>query len=138
MSVSIPQSHRDLLEKPVFVTVATVLPDNQPHLSVVWCSFDGETIWLNTTRGRMKDKNLTARPQATVLAIDPENSYRYLEIRTEVAEVTEEGAVEHITQLAQKYTDKKSYYGGFAPAERANQETRVIYKLKPTKVVTFG
>lgn len=137
MSVSIPDSHKDLLEGPVYVTLATVLPSGQPQLSVVWCSFDGDLIWVNTARGRLKDKNLTARPKATIMAIDLQSPYRWIEVRADVVEVTEEGAVDHIHELSRLYMGK-NYYGDFAPAERASQETRVIYKLKPNKVVAFG
>jgi len=137
MSASIPESHKDLLEKPVFVTLGTVNANGQPQLSVIWCSFDGTHIWVNTIRGRLKEKNMAARPLVTILAIDPENSYRYLEVRGQVDEVTEEGAVDHIHQLSQMYVNQQ-YYGDFTPAERANEETRVIYKIRPTKVVAFG
>lgn len=137
MSVTIPDSHKDLLEGPVYVTLATVLPSGQPHLSVVWCGFDGEHILINTARGRVKDKNMTARPKATVMAIDPQNPYRWIEVRADVAEATEEGGVDHIHELSRLYMGK-NYYGDFAPAERASQETRVIYKLKPNRVVAFG
>jgi PPOX class probable F420-dependent enzyme len=137
MSTTIPESHKDLLEGPIYVTLATVMPDGQPQLTVVWCGFDGNLIWVNTARDRMKDKNLTARPMATIMAIDPENPYRWIEVRTEVVEATEEGAVDHIHELSRLYMGK-NYYGEFAPAEMADQETRVIYKLKPKKAVAFS
>jgi PPOX class probable F420-dependent enzyme len=137
MSAAIPDSHKDLLEGPVYVTLATVLSSGQPHLSVVWCGFDGEHVLINTARGRVKDKNMTARPQATVMAIDPQNPYRWIEVRADVAEATEEGGVDHIHELSRLYMGK-NYYGDFAPAEAADKETRVIYKLKPNKVVAFG
>lgn len=134
---TIPESHRDLLEKPVYVVLTTVMPDGQPQSTIVWCSFDGERIWVNTVRGRLKDKNMTARPKATILAMDPENAYHWLEVRCDVDEVTEEGAVDHISELSKQYTGKTPYYGGFAPAERAKRETRVIYKLRPNHVVAY-
>ena len=138
MSATIPDSYKDLLEKPVVVTLATVMPDHQPQLSVVWCSYDGTHILVNTARGRQKDTNMTERPMVTILALDPENPYRYLEVRGTVAEVTEEGGVDHIDQLAQMYTGKSPYFGQVAPAEDKDKQTRVIYKIKPTKVVAFG
>ena len=138
MSATIPESHTDLLEGPVFVTLGTVMPDGQPQLSVVWCSYDGTHIWVNTARGRQKDKNLTARPKATLLAMDPNSPYRWIEVRAAVDEVTEEGGLDHINRLAKLYVGADSYYGGFAPAELAEKETRVIYKLKPTRVIAFG
>jgi hypothetical protein len=75
---------------------------------------------------------------ATIMAIDPENPYRYLEVRGRVAEATEDGAVESINNLAQKYRNKPTYYGGVTPAEQANKETRVLFKIEPTHVNAFG
>ncbi|MCL4871527.1 MAG: PPOX class F420-dependent oxidoreductase [Anaerolineae bacterium] len=138
MSTLIPDSYRDLLDGPVLVTLVTLLPDGQPHASPVWCNYDGTHILLNTTRGRQKEKNMKARPQATVLAVDPTDPYRYLEVRGRIVEMTEEGGVEHISQLAKLYAGAESYYGDFAPAERRLTETRVVCKLVPTKVVAHG
>ncbi len=137
MSAVIPEEYRDLLDEPIYVTVATVMPDGQPQLSVVWCSYDGEHVLVNTARNRQKEKNLLARPMATVMAIDPKNPYRWLEVRGSV-ELTEEGALDHINSLAKAYRGADAYYGGVTPAEMANKETRVICKIKPTRVIAFG
>ncbi|MCP4357303.1 MAG: PPOX class F420-dependent oxidoreductase [Chloroflexi bacterium] len=139
MSVNIPESHRDLLEGPVVVTIGTVNPDGQPQLSAVWAGFDGDgqTVLVNTAVGRQKEKNLRQRPQATVLAIDPQNPYRYLEVRGSV-ELTREGALDHINQMAKLYTGQDSYYGGVTPADLAEQETRILVKIKPNRVVANG
>lgn len=138
MSAQIPDSHVDLLTDPVYVTMITVMPDGQPQATVTWCDYDGRYVLVNTARGRQKERNLSQRPKATILAIDPENPYRYLEVRGRVAEATEEGAVESINSLAQKYRNKPTYYGGVAPAERANKETRVLFKIEPTHVNAIG
>lgn len=137
MSAVIPDEFKDLLERPIFVTVATVLPDGQPHCSVTWCDYDGEHVLINTARGRRKEKNLLEQPMATILAIDPDNPYRYLEVRGTV-ELTEEGARDHIDKMARLYTGAEKYYGDFAPAEQENKEIRVLCKITPTKVVTFN
>jgi PPOX class probable F420-dependent enzyme len=137
MSVKIPESFRDLLEKPVVVTLATVMPDGQPQLSAVWYSYDGEYLLVNSARGRQKDKNMQERPQVSILAVDPQNPYRYLEVRGEVVEITEKGAKESIDELARKYTGSPSYYGHVAPAELENKEVRVLYKIRPTHVTTM-
>ena len=134
MSTKIPDSHKYLLEEAIPVTIGTIMPNGDPQLSVVWCDYDGEHLLLNTARGRQKDKNLLARPTATVLAYDPKNSLRYIEVRGTVVEMTEEGAVEQMNTLAKLYAGVDTYYGGFAPLERQQTETRVLIKLKPTRV----
>ncbi len=137
MSKPIPEAYQDLLTGPVSVTMATIMPDGAPQLSVVWCSYDGEFVLVNTARGRQKDKNLQARPVASILAIDPQNPYRYLEIRGSV-ELTEDGAKEHINDMARLYRGVPAYYGFSAPAELEQTETRVLCKITPTHVVARG
>jgi PPOX class probable F420-dependent enzyme len=99
----------------------------------VWFSFDGTHIWINTARGRQKDRNMLERPVVSVLSVDPENPYRYLEVRGVVDEVTEDGAVDHINYLSGRYTGNPDYYK--ANPQQRERETRVIFKIKPTKFV---
>ena len=138
MTIQIPDTHRDLLEKPLPVSLATLNPNGQPQLSVVWCNLDGEHILINTARGRLKEKNMAARPIVAILAYDQNDPYRYVEIRGKVVEMTESGAVDHIDQLANLYTGHEKYYGGFQDPARAAKETRVICRIEPTKIVTYG
>jgi PPOX class probable F420-dependent enzyme len=135
MPKTVPADMTDLLERPVYVTLATVNEDGSPQLTVVWCGYDGRDVLVNTVRGRKKERNMSARPVASVLATDPENPYRWLAIRGSV-ELSEEGALEHIEELAHKYFGK-SYYGGVAPAELKGQQTRVICRITPTSVVAY-
>jgi PPOX class probable F420-dependent enzyme len=138
MSATIPESHRDLLEGPIYVTLATVMPDGQPHATIVWCSYDGSHVLINTRRGTQKERNMRKRSMATIMAIDPQNPYRYLEIRGSVDEITEEGGLDHINQLAQLYANKPTFYGGVAPAEMEDKVVRVICKIRPRRVRTVG
>jgi PPOX class probable F420-dependent enzyme len=138
MSTSIPDSHKDLLGAPVYVDLVTVMPDGQPQASVVWCSYDGKHVLVNTAVGRQKESNMQARPKATILSVDPQNPFRYLEVRGTVEAITEDGAMEHINALAKAYRNADSYYGGVMPADMAEKETRVICKIKPTRVNAMG
>jgi PPOX class probable F420-dependent enzyme len=132
--IPIPDTHKDLLTGAVVVSLVTVMPDGTPQATPIWIDYDGTHLIVNTARGRQKDRNMQRRSKVAVLAIDPKNSYRWLEVRGEVDDISEEGAVEVINKLAKKYRGVDSYYGGAAPAERATQETRVTYKIKPLHI----
>jgi PPOX class probable F420-dependent enzyme len=132
MTASIPESHRDLLDGPVYVQMATYMKDGSIQVNPVWCSFDDEHILINTALGRVKDKNLRANPTVTILAMDPENSYRWLEVRGTVDEITEDGADEHIDDLGELYLNQRPY------PFRQKGEVRIIYKIKPLKVQAFA
>lgn len=132
----IPDTHTDLLTGPVYVVMVTVMPDGQPQATPVWANFDGARIWINSATGRQKDRNLRANPRVTVFALDPQNPFRWIEVRGVVDEISEDGAVDHINTLSDLYTGNPDYYR-FNPAAKG-QETRVIYKIKPVKVNTSG
>lgn len=136
MAVSIPEKHRDLLERAIVVSLATVMPSSQPQVTPVWCSYDGTHIWINTARGRLKDRNMQRNERVTILAIDPDNPYRWIEVRGCVDEITEEGALDHINSLAKLYRGRDDYYAPM-PDQRY-KETRVIYKILPMHVTTGG
>lgn len=134
MSSLIPDSHKDLLLGAVVVSLATLNPDGSPQVTPVWVDYDGEHLLVNTARGRQKDRNMTERPQVTVLAIDPSNPYRWMEIRGRVIGQTEDGAVAFMDRMAKLYFGRDKYYAG-GNAEREGKETRILYTIQPEKVV---
>jgi PPOX class probable F420-dependent enzyme len=138
VTAAIPTSHLDLLEQPIVVVLATVMPDGQPQVNCVWCLYDGSDLRFFTWRGTQKERNLRKRPQATVLAIDPHNSYRYLEIRGTVEEVTPEGAEELADQLTRRYVDQPTFFGHVEPDEKRKEMELLACRIKPIRVVIYG
>jgi PPOX class probable F420-dependent enzyme len=136
MSVVIPESHRDLFERPVVVALATVNPDGQPQVTPVWVDYDGEFVIINTARGRQKDRNMEARPQVTVMAMDPDDPYRWVEVRGVIEEIDEASGLDVINRLSAKYRNQPDYYAR-NPSMRGS-ETRVTYRIRPTKVTKGG
>jgi PPOX class probable F420-dependent enzyme len=130
---AIPDTYLDLLQqKKAFADLATVMADGSPQVTPVWFDFTDEVIRVNTAKGRVKSRTL--RPGAPVaLAItDPENPYRYLQIRGRVRRAIEEGADAHIDSLAKKYLGKDTY------PFRQPGEVRVTYEIEPTSASGMG
>ncbi len=125
MAQVIPEKYLDLFEKKAFAHLATVMPDGQPQVTPVWCDYDGQHVIVNSARGRQKDRNMERDPRVSLEILDPDNPYRYLEIRGRVVEITEEGAAAHIDKMAKKYLGVDKY-----PNSRPG-EVRVIYKIAP-------
>jgi PPOX class probable F420-dependent enzyme len=126
---NVPESHAGLLkdETRALLYLATTMKDGAPQVTPVWFDTDGEHILVNSARGRVKDRNMRARPLIAACIQDPHDPYHYLQVRGRVVAVTEEGALEHIGRLALKYTGKP--WRGVGP-----DEVRVIYKIQPVKV----
>ncbi len=132
MTLQIPKSHRDLLSDDVrsFAVLATTMPDGSPQATPVWFDQEGEFMRVNTARDRVKDRNMMARPWVALTILDPDDPYRYIQIRGEVVENTEQGAVDHINRLSAKYTGNPKY-------QVAEGDVRVIYKIRPTSVFSM-
>jgi len=127
MAEIIPGNMRDLFERRVFAHLATLMPDGRPQVTPVWCDFDGRYVQINTAIGRQKDKNLLRDGRVALSLTDPDNPYRYLEVRGRVAERTENGADAHIDRLSSKYLGKPYPY-------RQASEKRVLYRILPEHV----
>jgi len=126
---SIPERFRTLLkdETRALLYLATTMADGAPQVTPVWFNTDGEHILINSAKGRVKDRNMRARPAVAVCIQDPRDPYHYLQLRGRVVEILEEGALEHIQALARKYTGQP--WRGSGP-----DEVRVIYKILPNNV----
>ena len=116
MSQPIPEKFHDLFSRSILCAFTTINPDGQPHTVPVWCDFDGEHVRLNAPAATKKARNLRANKKVSLLVIDPQNRYHWVEIQGYVGEVRDEahGAREHINQLSEKYTGNPVYqpYGG--------------------------
>jgi PPOX class probable F420-dependent enzyme len=132
MSQVIPDKYRDLFSKRAFASLATLMPDGSPQVTPVWVDLDGDLVVVNSARGRQKDKNMRRDPRVALAIIDPDNPYRYLQIRGRVVEITEEGAAAHIDKMAKKYLGADKY-----PYKQSN-EVRVMYKIQPERVNMMG
>jgi PPOX class probable F420-dependent enzyme len=125
MADSIPAEYLDLFEKRAFGFLATLMPDGSPQVTPVWVDYDGEHVLINSAIGRQKDENIARDPRVAVAIMDPDNAYRYLQIRGRVVEATTEGADAHINKMAYKYQGRELYKRG------SPDEQRVIYKIQP-------
>ena len=103
--MSIPENFGDLLswEKKSFAHLALVLRDGTPQCTPLWFHYDGTHIIINSALGRVKDKAMRQTPHVALAISDPDNPYRYIQIRGKVVEITEEGAratIDHLSEIA--------------------------------------
>jgi PPOX class probable F420-dependent enzyme len=128
----IPESHADILDKPAFAHLSTLMSDGSPQASAVWVDTDGAAVVINSAEGRLKDRNIRRDPRVAVSVTDPENPYRSLMIRGRVTKITNEGADQHIDRMAKKYMGVDAY------PYRTPDEVRVMYYIEPDKVTAMG
>lgn len=125
MAKTIPGEFEDLFEKKAFGHLATLMPDGQPQSTPVWIDSDGRHVLVNTAAGRQKSANVERDARVAISIQDPDDPYRYLEVRGRVVETTEEGAEQHIDRLAKRYLGEDRY------PWRAEGEKRLLLKIRP-------
>jgi PPOX class probable F420-dependent enzyme len=134
MSAQIPEAFRPVLGDDVkaFANLGTLLPNGSPQVTPVWFDTFGDTIRVNSAKGRWKDRNMRRDGRVALAIMDPQNPYRYVQIRGRVERITEDGADAHIDRLAKKYMGADTY------PFRQPGEVRVIYVIRPERVTTMG
>ncbi|HEY5296253.1 MAG TPA: PPOX class F420-dependent oxidoreductase [Gaiellaceae bacterium] len=115
-----------------WATVVTLREDGSPHATPVWIDTDGENVIFNTSIGRAKERHLRRDPRISVTVLPSENQQAGYVSVTGTAEITEEGAYDHIDRMAQKYLGQDKY-PYLQPGEQ-----RVIVTVKPDKIDSQG
>jgi PPOX class probable F420-dependent enzyme len=126
----IPDEFRDLLERPVIADLATVREDGTPQVNPMWFAWDGEFIRFTHTNSRRKYRNVKANPAVAISIVDPENSYRYLEVRGVVERIDPDPTGAFFVELAERYD---APFGAHPPKDAAD---RVVVVVRPTRTST--
>ena len=140
MTIRIPESHQDLINGPYNAALSTLMPDGQPQTTPVWCNCRGDVILINTMKGFRKEKNMRRDPRVTLLAYDPKDPLRNVEIRGAVVEMTEDGARKHLDELTQLYLGKPGahFFGDSVPAELQSTYTPIRVSIAPKRIRIEG
>jgi PPOX class probable F420-dependent enzyme len=125
------EKHRKFLEQPFVGTVTTLRDDGSPHSTIVWVDNDTDDIMFNTAVGRAKERHLRKDPRASLLVVDPANTYQWIAV-SGPAELTTEGADAQIDKLAKKYLGKDEY------PWRNPEEERITVRIHPDKLEASG
>jgi PPOX class probable F420-dependent enzyme len=127
------EKYSDLLnQKKAFANLATVMPDGTPQVTPVWFDYRGGVLRINTEKKRTKARNMKPGAAVAAVIVDPDNPYRYVQIRGNVARVAEEGADAHIDSLTKKYMGQDKY-----PYTQPG-DVRIIIEITPKTVSGMG
>lgn len=131
MSVEIPVSHQDLFEQALVATFVTLTPDGKPHATIVWCRLNGAHVQLAILDDTQKYQNLLQNPHVSLVVIDTNAPYRYIEVRG-TAELSHAGAeaTPIMQDIARKYRPEFDW--------QTNEHKRYIVTITASKVLTHG
>lgn len=102
-STTVPDTHLDLLQRPLFAHLATVRPDGAPQSSVMWFEWDGRHARFTHTSTRQKFRNFSHEPRVAFSILDPDDPYRFLEVRGVVSSIEPDPDAEFYLSLQRRY-----------------------------------
>ncbi len=118
---------RDKLSRRNFGFLATLMADGWPHVSPVWVDVEDDRILVNTSAGRVKERNIRRDPRVGLSIAEADDPYDKVDIRGRVVEVFGgEEAREHIHALNRKY------HQTYEPYPLRPGEERFILHIEPT------
>jgi PPOX class probable F420-dependent enzyme len=122
------QSYQDLIDDKTkaYAVISTLMDDGSPQATPIWFNTKDGYFLVNSVKGRVKDLNVRKRPRVALVILDPDNPFRYVQVRGRVVEITTQGAEAHIHELSRKYTGHDF--------EIRPDMIRVIYKIMPDRV----
>ena len=122
---AVPDGYADLLERPLYAHLATTRPDGTVQVNPMWFDWDGERLRFTHTTKRQKYRNVTSHRQVALSIADPDNPYRYLEVRGEVDDIEPDPAADFYMHLNNRY-------GGPFKQAPPDAPDRVVLVVRPT------
>jgi PPOX class probable F420-dependent enzyme len=122
--MDLPEKAKKLIDGKNFASVATLMRDGSPQVTVTWIDRDGNIIVINTTKGRVKTRNIIRDPRVALSIFDMNDPYDAVFIRGRVIEVREEGAEAHVDKISRKYVGSDYRQHG----------DRVMLRIEPHRV----
>jgi len=128
----IPDTHKDLLESTALMNVASLGPSGEPQVTPVWFGWDGEHLRFSITKARQKFRNLSRDGRVAVSIVDPQNPYRYLEVRGTVVRIEDDPTGAYIDEMAKKYLGQDKY-----PWAQPGDERKIVV-IEPLRTSQMG
>jgi PPOX class probable F420-dependent enzyme len=127
-----PESHLDLVERPLFAHLATVRQDGGPQVNPMWFLWDPaeEVIKLTHTKTRHNYRYIQADPRVALSITDPDDQYRYLQVRGIVEKIEDDPTGAFYNVLSTRYRGH--------PIEVRDKDVRVIMYVRPVAFKTRG
>ena len=108
----------DLLARPIVAVIATIGVMDGVQITPVWTEYVSGHLLLSIAASTQKARNIAANRAVGLCYVDPDNHYRYLQVRGQVTDVSTVAAHEHLDRMSQRYWGVRPYPGHDYTQER--------------------
>jgi PPOX class probable F420-dependent enzyme len=126
MPPSLSLEVKQLIDRPNFAHLSTLMPDGSPTSTPVWVGREGDHIVICTGENSLKAKNTRRDPRVALSVVDFKNPYEEVQMRGKVIERRPDPDLKIMDPISHKYIGK--------PFPFRNPEGRVAFILELEKV----
>ena len=133
--------YRGLLDRPITVTLGLIGPDGRVSMTPMWFDHQDGKVLVNTASHRPKCAWIRRHPRLSILIVNPENSYHWVQIKSTVEREKREwepGGEEVTAQLDRIWTKYTGKPGPYALRDPSIEEKRVLFVCRVDRIATFG
>ena len=109
---------KQLIDRPNFAHLATLMPDGSPSSTPVWVGREGDRLLIGTSEGSLKARNTRRDPRVALSIVDFHDPYMEAQLRGRVVERRPDPELKIMDAISQKYIGKpfpmRSYEGRVA------------------------
>jgi len=106
MFIALSAEVKQLIDRPNFAHLATLMPDGSPNATPVWIGREGEHVVICTGETSLKGKNTRRDPRVALSIVDFTNPYEEVQIRGRVIERRPDPDLKIMDPISHKYTGK--------------------------------
>ncbi len=106
MAIALPDETKNLIDRPNFAHLATLMPDGSPHSAPVWIAREGDLVLVTTEASSLKGKNTERDPRVALSIVDFHDPYTEAQLRGRVVERRPDQQLKYYDLLSQKYIGK--------------------------------
>jgi PPOX class probable F420-dependent enzyme len=106
MPIALSPEVRQLVDRPNFAHLATLMPDGSPQSVPVWIGREGDHLVICTGENSLKAKNTRRDPRIALSIVDFTNPYEEVQIRGRVIERRPDPDLKTLDLISHKYTGK--------------------------------
>jgi PPOX class probable F420-dependent enzyme len=106
MGISLSDETKNLIDRPNFAHLATLMSDGSPHSAPVWIAREGDLFMICTEATSLKGKNTQRDPRVAISIVDFRDPYTEAQMRGRVMERRPDPQLKYYDLMSQKYIGK--------------------------------
>jgi PPOX class probable F420-dependent enzyme len=106
MPIALSPEVRQLVDRPNFAHLATLMPDGSPQSVPVWIGREGDHLVICTGENSLKAKNTRRDPRIALSIVDFTNPYEEVQVRGRVIERRPDPDLKTLDVISHKYIGK--------------------------------